>query len=864
MHLSVSRMKSPPRLSPVLGSIAAAVFCCAALVSSVASAAISWKRVGTVTTLTNGQLCTTDGTSVYCDSTTPTVSGGMVGIGSTLPLVSLDDSQNHDAIALPGGSNAQRPTGINLVNGEIRYNSGGSGTVEAYYNSSWNTLLTSGASGGAIPAAGSNWQVQFNNSGYLGANSSFVWDNTNGRVGIGTTAPGATFQVNQSSGDIARFVQGGTLRYSFLADAGSGTFLSYNAGTAGLENPSGALVFRTASGQTAGNGTERMRIDQTGNVGIGTTSPQSLLQVGSNSGSNSSSVSLTGDVRLPAYGSGIAYLSGEDTSGSNSINLQLGTQNAGTLINTMTLTSAGNVGIGTTAPSQKLEISGGNASLDTGWLIVQNSYGVMDANTNNQRIMVDQNNGIVFNTGSGSTNERMRITTSGNVGIGTTSPIDALHIYGSGSAASTIAIQNTANGGSSGYEGMNLYDSGGNLASSFSHSSSSATYLPSSTWIGTRNATDPFYIITGAVVPTPSVTVLASGNVGIGSTSPLDTLTVNGTVGYMLGSDLTTTGSQNNVAIGTSSALRYNGTAVATFTGIAAGANGQILYLHNPSAYTLTLSNQNASSSAANRIVTGTGADLPVPSNTSVTMQYDATASLWRVTGSSNAATSLPAGSNTQVQFNNAGAFGASSNFVWDNTNGRLGIGTATPGTTFGIYGNTGGYTDEMTITNAGGLGISGVAPDVLTLATLGSNSSVYGWLNSSGLIESQAANGLILSAYATGGITFQTGIRNTAMTINSSSNVGIGTTTPQNKLDTYGGIAVGTSYAGVDAAPTNGAIIQGNVGIGTASVPTGMSAAVNGPVKVAGSGSETCNASTVGAIRYNPTGNYFELCSYP
>jgi hypothetical protein len=61
-----------------------------------------------------------------------------------------------------------------------------------------------------------------------------------------------------------------------------------------------------------------------------------------------------------------------------------------------------------------------------------------------------------------------------------------------------------------------------------------------------------------------------------------------------------------------------------------------------------------------------------------------------------------------------------------------------------------------------------------------------------------------------------------------------------------------------------NGIGTAGAVGIGTASPAPSIKADINGLVKVAGSGSEPCTAAQVGAIRYNPTGNYFELCSYP
>jgi hypothetical protein len=172
-----------------------AVFCCVALTSGDASATVEWGRVGEVTTLTSGQLCKNDGKYIICDSTTPTISSGNVGIGSTSPAVSLDISQMTDALALPSGTSGQRPTGANLLTGEIRYDSSTPG-IEAYYNGAWNTLLSSGTSGGSVPAAGSNGQIQFNNSGHLGASSSFVWDNTNGRVGIGTASPASALDVS--------------------------------------------------------------------------------------------------------------------------------------------------------------------------------------------------------------------------------------------------------------------------------------------------------------------------------------------------------------------------------------------------------------------------------------------------------------------------------------------------------------------------------------------------------------------------------------------------------------------------------------------------------------------------------------------
>jgi hypothetical protein len=84
--------------------------------------------------------------------------------------------------------------------------------------------------------------------------------------------------------------------------------------------------------------------------------------------------------------------------------------------------------------------------------------------------------------------------------------------------------------------------------------------------------------------------------------------------------------------------------------------------------------------------------------------------------------------------------------------------------------------------------------------------------------------------------------------------NVGLGTTSPANKLDVEGSMAVGATYSGASAAPANGLIVEGSVGIGTtnpgAAVLDVTASAANGDnainVSHAGSGSGTTAAIRV------------------
>jgi hypothetical protein len=275
-------------------------------------------------------------------------------------------------------------------------------------------------------------------------------------------------------------------------------------------------------------------------------------------------------------------------------------------------------------------------------------------------------------------------TWTGQVAVGTTTLSGAMNVAGT-IAATGATINGTATA-------TTFSGSGASLTSipvtglSATGTANSTTFLRGDgAWAVAGNGTVTsstigqvaYYAATGSTVIGTTTMYISGGQVGIGTATPVATLTVNGTAAFMLGTDYTTTGSQSDVAINTASTVRYNGAAIATFYGVVAGTSGQIIHLHNASSYTLTLSNQSASeATAANKIITGSGADLAMASNSSVILQYDTTASRWRVIGGSGG---TPGGSTTQVQFNNSGSFGGNANLVWDNTNYRLGIGTATP-----------------------------------------------------------------------------------------------------------------------------------------------------------------------------------------
>ena len=95
---------------------------------------------------------------------------------------------------------------------------------------------------------------------------------------------------------------------------------------------------------------------------------------------------------------------------------------------------------------------------------------------------------------------------------------------------------------------------------------------------------------------------------------------------------VTLNANQNNYSFGSTSLLYVTpASADRTVTGLLAGSDGQQLTIHNVGSFDLILANESGSSSAANQILTGTGASLTVPPDKAVTLTYNGTLAVWVV-----------------------------------------------------------------------------------------------------------------------------------------------------------------------------------------------------------------------------------------
>jgi len=688
-----------------------------------------------------------------------------------------------NALIINNDTNATFAGTISSGNISVTGGSGGNGQIDVLRTSGANVRIQSQSATGVLG-------VTTNHPLHLKTNDTTrVTIAAGGNVGIGTTSPGVKLHVVSANEQLTNFS-------SSAVDQLAYSQINANSSTAGVITGAAALEL---VGKANGSGHGRHAW-----IGAEGTNDTTLL------------TKLKFKVR------------GQTASGYN----WAGAAEAPTI---MTLEGDGNVGIGTTAPSSRLTVQAAGSqttqraitifhdnTLAEGYASIGAQYTATNGYIDSEiRFGSETLNGacsfMSFATGcnntitQGSNSERMRITSSGNVGIGTDSPVNKLNVNGDIGYIGVIGQGSIyGNTGNNSYANMQLYN-------------------PSTGYSTFNNQSYGYYFLTGGGT---KMTILNNGNVGIGATNPRDILEIEGNMRFVNGEDHLLIKPNNDIQ----GADFIVGDGVdPTYT--------PIMSLDGQYGGKVTVETSVGSSTNADK----TTLDIQGSQGQLFSVTDDLSGDIFSVADISG------------VPIMNVNSDGTS---YFD---GNVGINNSSPTAKLEITGD--GTIDETAqiIINSGGVDNNSIirftddeAGQICAVGTLEGN------------ILTHASCGDIQFKTNNGNITGNTDIR---MFINQSGSVGIGTVSPNAKLNVNGGIKIeGTSslsFGGSgsvpawginssgndliidDQATTSGDVLfnnNGSVGIGTTT--PGDKLHVNGTVR-----SQAPVSSDWGLLSFNSSG---------
>jgi len=348
-------------------------------------------------------------------------SDGKLGLGTSSPQKLLEISSSTDATI-----RINDPATIGAVNRYI-------GGVEYYTNDS---------SGGAKVACSiKGYHVDISGNGRLqfatGNETTAMTIDGSQRVGIGTTSPESILQVGSNSNDNANtsnYISFGrratttenSMPFIGMAGANGG---NQDLGL-GARSANGVIKFYTGSAGDAFNAAlERLRIDENGDVGIGTTSPDSRFEVLDDSATGI--ISRSTNTQSTNTNKALKVRNNSDT---DTFNVSYKGQGY----------FADSVGIGTTSPGALLELEK-NAETElrlTRTNAVNNYCKISAAGSNSEQLTIETDpvgNGAGYINFRNNNSDAMRIDSSGRLLVGTSTAPPSIETLTPGFALSSAA-----------------------------------------------------------------------------------------------------------------------------------------------------------------------------------------------------------------------------------------------------------------------------------------------------------------------------------------------------------------------------------------------------------------------------------------
>ena len=627
-----------------------------------------------------------------------------------------------------------------------------------------------------------------------GTNSEFlrISRSTGNATFAGDVSLGDDKKIRLGTGNDLDIYHNGTTGNSNIDNNAGSLYISNNADN---EN----IILRT---DISGSGaTERMRIDGSGNVGIGSTTPGTKLVVkGGNDAANTGVLEISTTGTNLKIGGNTTYSWIQSHASKPLYINQLGN-------NIILNSGGGNVGIGTTSPSGKLnvEASGNHLHLRAG-TAAAGKYWNFDITSNNQLfIITDGNNG-------------MNITNTGDVGIGASTPATKLHVQGAITVRGTdtatngsLAIQDDYSGvhhlGNIGWNRSSggpylsyglKQDGSGDWKSTYSNFSGERSYIRLDEDSFTLGYAPAQATAIGTVITNVSEKFhfdLGNGRLGIGSTSPVtkldvtatdnsDTIriantgTYGGTISFNQG-----TGNTNIGYVGSLRAFEGDGTGD---NGIGLFSRNRISFYLNAATPSVTIAtngnvgigtttptngkfviNQNSSAASFGGNVCQLFENFNTTDGQMMSIGFRNNNSVGTTAYIDAVAYDQSIGA-TDIRFSTYSGTAWSSNMVTFQHTGRVGIGTTSPGTKLEVVGSTNALIKMNSTAGTGGR---------MDFAHGGSN---YGNIGSArNILGVGASDDMMIN----GDGVIYLGVGAQHMTILSSGNVGIGTTAPGEKL---------------------------------------------------------------------------------